>query len=467
MIETHSVAPAELRGERGALPPGELEIASILPRQAKTVRDTGLEPRLVTELVVKTLQACGKTPLPVLSGKIKLSINVLREVLSQLMAEQQVEVAWCGDSDIDVQYQLTAPGQRSAADYLAQSRYVGPAPVTLAAYRAVVERQSLRQPGAVRLGRAELAAALAEDGLDPALRDAIGAALHSQRALLLYGPSGSGKTTLARKLGRLLHGAVALPYAILVERHIIQFYDPLLHHVPPPLPRQQEDRRSCDTRWAICQRPVVHVGTNLTRDMLDLRDDPGSGVLRAPPHMLANNGMLIVDDVGRQRLPVAEMLNRWIGPLDAGVDQLSLPGGQAETVPFDATVVFATNLAPDAVFDDAFLRRIGYKVPVGALSEAGYRNLLRRQCRLRGIDIDDEAIDHLVLRLHGQSGRALLASYPHELLGRIADFASFADTRPRLCAASLDQAWHSMFASCATHLPAAPAIQSILSGDQS
>lgn len=434
----------------------ELSVAATLPRQAKTVSDTGLEPRLVTELVVKTLHASGKTPLPVLSGKLKLSVSVLREVLTQLIAEQQAEVAWCGESDIDVQYQLTPIGQRTAAEYLAHSRYIGPAPVPLAVYKAVVERQSLRQPGAARIRRAELAAALADDGLDPAVRDVIGAALHAQRALLLYGPSGSGKTTLARKLGRLLQGAVAVPYAILAERQVIQVYDPLLHQAPPPLPRQQEDRRSCDARWAICQRPLVQVGANLTREMLDLRADPGAGVLRPPPHFLANNGLLIVDDVGRQRVPVSEMLNRWIGALDQGADQLSLPGGHAETIPFDATVVFATSLPPAEVFDDAFLRRIGYKVALGPLPEPAYRALLMRQCHLHGVQYDERGADYVVAQLHRRSGRPLLAGYPHELLGRIADFAGFAGTEPCLSAAALDQAWASMFATCGA-APGAPA----------
>jgi predicted ATPase with chaperone activity len=444
MIETLS-PPAELRARSS---PDDPAIASILPRQAKSVRDTGLEPRLVTELVVKVLHASGKTPLPVLSGKLKLSVSVLREVLNQLMAEQQIEVAWCGDSDIDVQYQLTAIGQKSAAEYLQESRYVGPAPVPLAVYKNVVERQSLRAQGAERIGRAELAAALADDGLEPAVRDMLGAALHAQRALMLYGPSGSGKSTLARKLGRLLQGAVAVPYAVLVERQIILVHDPLVHLAPPPLPRLQEDRRSCDARWAICQRPVVHVGTSLTRDMLDLRHDHAAGVLRAPPQLQANNGMLVVDDVGRQRVPVAEMLNRWIGPLDQGTDQLVLPGGHTESVPFDAAVVFATNLPPNEVFDDAFMRRIGYKVQVGALPDQAYRALVRRQCRLRGIDCDEAALEHLVTRLHGASSRPLLAGYPHELLGHVADFASFAGTEPRLTVGALDQAWHSMFATC-------------------
>lgn len=428
------------------------------PRQPRTVLDTGLPPRLVTELVLKALQASGKTPLPQLSGKLKLPVSVLREVLGQLVADQQAEVAWCGGSDIDVQYQLTGIGQRAALDCQAQSRYVGPAPVPLAAYREQVAAQSLRQPHAPRITAAALAAGLAEEGLAPAVRDLIGAALHSQRSLLLYGPSGSGKTRLARRLGTLQDGLVAVPYALLAGREIIQLHDPLVHPAPAPQQlRALEERRSCDARWALCRRPLVHVGAELTAAMLELRPDPANGVYHAPPHLQANNGMLVVDDVGRQRIAAAELLTRWIGPLDQGVDQLSLAGGQTETLPFDATLVFATSVDPHAVFDDAFMRRIGYKIPVGALSEASYRALLRRQCRLRAIDCDDDALDYLLARLHRGAGRPLLASYPQELLGRIADFASFAGSAPRLTRASIEQAWRSMFAACGAAVEADPA----------
>jgi len=446
MFETLSTG-STATGPRAAQPAstGGAEVAPVLPRQAKTVRDTGLEPRFVTDLVLKTIEATGKAPLPLLAGKLRLSISVLREVLNPLIAEQQVEVAWCGESDIDMQYQLTAIGQRGALDALARCRYVGPAPVTLASYRAVVERQALRHADAERITPAQLAGALGEDGLTPAAREVLGAALYARRSLLLYGPSGGGKTTLARKLGRLLPGPIAVPYALMAGRQVIRLYDPAVHVAPPPVARQHEERRSCDARWTVCQRPLVHVGAELGRDMLDLRYDAEEGVYHAPPHLQANNGMLVLDDVGRQRIAAAELLNRFIGPLDAGCDQLSLQGGQAELVPFDAAVVFATNLAPGSVFDDAALRRVGYKAEIGAWSPHAYRALLRRQCRMRRIEAEDAAVDHLVDRLHPQSGRPLLACYPGELLDRVADFAGFAGTEPRLTIAAVEQAWRSMF----------------------
>jgi hypothetical protein len=419
-----------------------------LPAQPKTVRETGLERALIVELLAKAMFASGKIHLPVLTGKLRLSINVLREVLGFMLAEQLVEVASRGDSDLDVSYQLTGNGKLRAADFLARCRYAGPAPVTLQAYRELVLRQSSRNSQSGRVNAAEMAAAFAEDSIDPAVRDMVGAALQSSRSLLLHGPSGSGKTLLARTLGQLQHGAVAVPHAILVDQDIVLVYDPLVHVAPNVPARQGEDRRSIDARWSLCQRPLIQVGAELTPDMLDLRYDAAGGVYHAPPHFMANNGMLLVDDLGRQRMAPSELLNRWSAPLDTGADHLTLVGGHKIGVPFDVTLVFATNLAPHQLMDDALMRRVAWKIPVGALAEAHYRALFKRQCRLTRIACDDAVLDYLITCLHPSQGRALLASYPRELLSRIADFASFAGAQPRLTLPALEQAWMSMFAGC-------------------
>jgi hypothetical protein len=422
-----------------------------MPPQPKTVRETGLEQSLIVELVAKAMYATGKMHLPVLTGKLRLSINVLREVLGFMLAEQLVEVASRGDSDLDVNYQLTSIGKQRAADYMARCRYVGPAPVTLQAYRDLVQRQS----GHGHISAADIAAAFLEDTLDASVRDLIGAALQSGRSLLLHGPSGSGKSTLARKLGQLQQGVVAIPYAILVDQDIVLVYDPLLHLPPPPLQgRQSEDRRSTDSRWALCQRPLIQVGAELSPAMLDLRYDDNCGVYHAPPHFMANNGMLLVDDLGRQRMPTADLLNRWSAPLDSGTDHLTLEGGHKIGVPFDVALVFATNLSPQLLLDESSMRRIAYKIHVGPLSETNYRALLKRQCRLARIAWDDAAVDYLLGELHCESGRALLACYPRELLSRITDFAEFAGLQPRLSVPALEQAWSSMFAACSAGAPA-------------
>jgi len=440
MIDTE---PDSLAGARNGVHSGHA--GTMLPPAARSVRDTGLDPQLLTSLLLKAAHGAGKTALQALSGKLRLSIGVLRELLAPMLAEQLVEVAWCGDSDIDVHYQLTMAGKHAAAACLARSRYAGPAPVTLSSYRAMVERQSVRQPQALRITPAELHAALAGDGLAPALRELIGAALHANRSMLLHGPSGSGKTMLARKLGNLQRGMIAVPHAILIGDAIVQFYDPLLHRAPTLLQsRQQDERRLPDLRWQLCQRPAVQVGAELNAAMLDLRHDSVNGVYYAPPHFQANNGMLIVDDLGRQRVAAPDLLNRLIGPMDAGIDHLSLQGGNTEAVPFDTTLLFATNLAPGAIADPAFLRRIGYKIALAPLSEDDYLALLQRECSVRGIGFDAGAADFLLGRLHGRA-HPLLPSYPAQLLSRIDDFSSFAGTAPRLTEASLSQAWRSLF----------------------
>lgn len=452
----------------GALPPSGLRVRApspdyaggSAPPQPRCVRDTGLELGLIIELVAKAMYLIGKIHLPVLTGKLKLSINVLREALDAMQAAHLAEVASRGDSDLDVHYQLTEGGRLRAAEFLARCRYVGPAPVTLQAYRDLAARQSGRQAGAQQIGMAEMAAAFADDVLDPGVRDLLGAALQSRRPLLLHGPSGSGKTTLARKLGRLQTGLVAIPHAILVEGQIVQFHDPAVH--VPALPahaRQNQERRNPDARWLLCQRPLVQVGAGLDYDMLDLRLDQASGVYRAPPHFMANNGILVIDDLGRQRVPTEALLNRFSGPLDSGCDQLTIEGGYKIAVPFDVTVVLATNLAPQLLLDESFLRRIGYKILVGPLSESSYALLFRRQCRQHALECDDSVLDYLISGLHYASGRPLLASYPAELIGRVHDFAAFAGVTPRLSMGAIEQAWHSMAlaqlapASAAPHPP--------------
>ena len=450
MIE---IEQQQLSDAAEAVAPGWPSVAEPLPplpAQPRTLRETGLEQQLVVELIAKAIFIAGKTHLPILTGKLRLSINVLREVLDFMVAEQLAEVAWRGESDIDVQYQLTSVGKQRAAVYLERCAYAGPAPVTLDAYRAMVERQSWQRRGPGGAGAGQIEAVLGDGHLDPAVLDLVGAAMHAGRPMLLYGPAGGGKSTLAGKLGGLLQGLVAVPYAVLAGQEIIQVYDAALHLPPAPQQalhaRQAGERRSSDTRWALCQRPLVRLGAELDDETLELRHDAFGGCYQAPPQFKANNGLLIVDDLGRQRSAAGAVLGRLLQPLEQGQDQLSLRGGHQFKVPFDTALVFATNRAPRVVLDESCLRRIGYKIHVGPLSDANYRALFRQQCRAAQVVCDEVALAYLVERLHGESGIALLACYPRQLIERVADFAGCAGRPPRLAAAALEQAWRSMFA---------------------
>lgn len=430
--------------------PAESDLEAIVPPQPVTLRDTGLERPLVLALLAKTIALVGRAHLPVLAGKLRLSISVLREALALMLSDQLVEVARRGDSDIDIEYQLTAAGRAFAAGALATCRYVGPAPVTLEALREVIIRDARRHAVAARVGDAALAAALCDgpgdDVIDASVRAQLGAALHSGRAMLLYGAPGCGKSTLARKLGRLLQGVVGVPCAVLIDGQIVQFHDPLIHLAPAPAQGRQFDERRNDSRWLICQRPLVQLGAELTRAMLDCRYDAANGIYHAPPQMQASGGLLIIDDLGGQRCAAAELLNRLAAPLDHGVDVLALPGGRGETLPFTVTTVFTTSCAPQALLAAAPLRRIAYRIELGALDAGSYLALLRRQCALLQVPYDEAGARYLVEQLHAVSGRPLLANVPRELVGRIVDAASFAGSAPRLCAAALEQAWHSLFA---------------------
>jgi energy-coupling factor transporter ATP-binding protein EcfA2 len=419
----------------------------VLPPQPKSVRDTGLTQQLIVELIAKAMYLGGKTHLPVLTTRLHLSINVLREVLDFMVAEHVAEVAWRGESDIDVQYQLTGAGKQRASAWLERCPYLGPAPVTLDAYRAMVERQAAQAPQPCA---DELAAEFADGLLAPALQRMLGAAMYSGRSMLLYGPSGSGKSTLARRLGSLLPGVVAVPHALVVGQDIVQVYDAALHCAPHgPVqrqPRQLQERRSGDPRWMLCRRPVVVLDGELDAAMLDLQPDHHSGCYRAPPQLKANNGLLIVDDLGRQRMPALELLNRFAQAQELERSQLSLAGGYHFNAPCRMRLVFATSLAPESLLDAAALRRVGYKVAVGALSAANYRTLLRQQCLSAGAAYDEAGLRYLLDELHAGSGLPLLACYPREIVGRIVDFAGFMNEPARLSVAALDQAWLSMFA---------------------
>lgn len=422
----------------------DAEADSLLPPQPKSVRDSGLAQQLIVELLARALYVGGKSHLPVLTSKLHLSINVLREVLDFMVAEHVAEVAWRGDSDLDVQYQLTSAGKQRASAWLERCPYVGPAPVTLEAYRAMVERQALQAPP---LNADDLAAEFADGLLAPVVQRMLGAAMHAGRSMLLYGPSGSGKSQLARRLGGLLQGLVAVPYAVVVGQDIVQLHDTALHRAPlPRQARQAPERRSSDPRWVLCQRPVVLLDAGLDADMLDLQADPASGCYRAPPQMKANNGLLIVDDLGRQRLPACELLNRFAQAQELERSQLSLAGGYHFHVPCRLRLVFATSVAPAALLDEAALRRVGYKIPVGALSPANYRTLFRQQCLSMGVAYDEAALRYLLDELHAGSALPLLACYPREILGRIVDFAAYMGEPAQMSFATLDQAWISMFA---------------------
>lgn len=423
--------------------------AALWPGIPRSVRETGLPASLIGELIGKLILQSGKTPLATLSTRLHLSINVLREVLDLLVAEHVLEVAWRGDSELDVQFQLTTAGRQRASAWLERCAYVGAAPVPLAAYAAQVERQAAQM---LSLCAEDLASELRDAFLAPAQQRVLGAALYAGRTVLLHGPSGSGKSTLARRLGSLLQGVVALPHALLIGADIVQLYDALLHRAPQPYQlRQLGELRQMDPRWTLCQRPVLTLDAECSAALLELQPDAQGGCYRAPPQLQANNGLLIVDDLGRQRMPAADLLNRLTLAQEQGRCPVTAAHASPVSVVCRLQLVFVTSVAPSALLDASALRRVSYKVGIGALDALNYRTLFRHRCVSSGVVFDDAALRYLIDELHGGSGLPLLASYPEEIVGRIRDFAAFLGEPARVTVATLDQAWISMFA---TDLPA-------------
>lgn len=432
--------------ERRKSPPGAHDqVAALMPRRPATVEATGLEPLFIADLLAKTLFLRGKLSLAELSAHVRLSRGVLDAVLVFLRNERLIEVARRGSNEGDVEYQLTEEGRRRAIEKLERCQYAGPAPVTLADYTRVVEQYSISRG---HVSRDEVEHAFADVIVPDGMLDRFGPAMNSGRAMFVYGPAGSGKTYLAERLCRLLGGAVPVPHAVLVDGEVIQVLDPLVHK-PVPIPERPggliDRREMVDQRWVLCERPVVLTGGELSLPMLDLHFDESSRFYQAPPHFKANNGIFIVDDLGRQLVAPRDLMNRWIVPLDRRCDYLALHTGYKFRVPFDVVVVFSTNLNPSDLADEAFLRRLGYKIRIGSLSVDDYRKIFEKYCTEQKITFKEEVFDYLVRELHGHFNRPLLACYPRDLLGQVRDLAIYNNEPPELTKTAIRHAWETYF----------------------
>ena len=414
------------------------------PRAPRTLEETGLPPVFVARLVLKSLLLHGKSTYVQLAERHSLSVGVLEGVTAFLVREHLAEVSHRGATDAEVTLRLTNLGRAQAHDELARCNYCGPVPVTLDTYAACVQAHSVH---ALRITQAEVRAAFQGVRVDAALLDSAAASLNAGRPLMLYGPAGSGKTFIAERLGELLRGEVPIPYALYVGDEIVQLYDPLVHRDAP----HEVGRPLPDRRWRLCRRPVVISGGELTLEALDLQFDANAGFYQAPPHLKASMGLYIVDDLGRQRVKPGELLNRWVMPLDRHADLFTLRSGARFTAPFDVWAVFSSNLDPADLGDEAFLRRLGSKLHVGALSLEDYRAVFEACCASLGFSVADKAFDYLLHELHHGSGRPFLACYPSDLLDMVCASAQYRGESREVTEEGLLEAWECYFGPVGSH----------------
>jgi hypothetical protein len=368
---------------------------------------------------------------------IRLPYHIVAELVTMAVDRKLLRTlgmrAAASDTPIDMSYTFTDEGKRWTIDSLERLRYAGPAPVTLEEFTYRVSVQKLTNE---RVTFERIRAALGELTFDASMVEQSGPALNSGRAMLLYGPPGNGKTSFAHALGSVFSDVIYVPYAIIVEGQIIRFHDPSIHIAVSPTDLGDESEVSFvraeeyDARWVPCRRPFVATGGELTLEMLDLSYDTTGHFYEAPLHLKALGGCFVIDDFGRQLVSPTSLLNRWIVPLENRVDYLKLHTGKSICVPFEELVMFSTNMEPEDLMDPAFLRRLPYKIEVGAPSVENYRRIFEKECARQGMTLPIEAFNAIVQRLRKEKGQELAAFQPKFIVDQVVATCRFMGQTP-------------------------------------
>jgi len=399
------------------------------PREAHHLEDTGLSLSVVLDLILKYTYLEGAMTLAKLMERSKLSSTILHAVYRHIQKEQLCDTrAMVGD---DYEISLSNKGRGMAEVALKKSHYSGPAPVPLADYKESVSSQAPK----ISLTAESLRAALGDLVLPENVIKELGAALMTGGAIMLYGSTGNGKTSIAERLpGIFGDDLIFVPHAVEVAGQIISVYDPLIHQTVSSF------EHHVDPRWVQCRRPMVKVGGEMRADMLDTRMDDVTRTCTAPLQMKANNGILLIDDFGRQRITPRELLNRWIVPLDRHTDILSLWSGISFEIPFELLVVFATNLPLSDLAEDAFMRRLKNKIKIEPLSQNLFVDLLRRVCEEQQLPCSQEMEEYVSRECLKQSPEGLRACFPNDLMKIIRGISAFEKRTPSLNKNDVDEA---------------------------
>ena len=415
-----------------------------LVRKPRSVVETGVGERLLLELTARHLLGGGVLDTLQLSRALALAGPVVDELIALLRKDALVGVLGPRPGAKALRYQLTDRGRALALESLARTGYQGPAPAPLERFVRLIEAQTVH---ATRVTREAMHGAFSDIVINRNLLDSLGAAMNSGRAMFVYGRPGSGKTYAAQRLSRLLGSPVYIPHAIAVGEEIVQFFDPLIHHPieQPPSDGGLTFDEGHDPRFMLCERPTVLVGGELKLEMMEISHDHIAHLQEAPLQLKASNGVFMIDDLGRQRVSPVDLFNRWIVPLETREDHLTLASGRRFPTPFDVILIFSTNLNPEDLADEAFLRRLGHKISFGTLSRDEYGAIWNQVCAERGVECAADVLDHVIDGLHARYAVPLLPCHPRDLIGIAMDYERYLGGSGNLTSAALEAAWHRYF----------------------
>jgi predicted ATPase with chaperone activity len=419
-------------------PPGGGLLASLLsedafrPAEPHTVEETGLTATAIENLLLKYVLLIGSASGRQIADNLCLPFVIL-EPIYQSLRQRQLLVNSASAQFGDFVYSLTDNGRQRAKSALDTCSYVGAAPVPLDDYLVSVEAQTIR---AEKPQRRHLEKAFADISIDPSILEMLGPAVNSGAGLFLYGMPGNGKTTLARRITSCFGSAIWIPRVVTEDGQLIKLFDAAYHEPLDSAKSGLLKTAEHDRRWVKVKRPTVIVGGELTLDALEIRHDTVSNVSEASLQLKSNCGCLLIDDFGRQRISPTDLLNRWIVPLENRIDFLTLATGRKIQVPFDQLIIFSTNLEPTDLADEAFLRRIPYKIEVGDPSREEFLALFQYCAKSMHCEFRPAAVEHLIERHYEPLNRAFRRCHPRDLLSQVRNYCVYTgqplEMRPEL-----------------------------------
>ena len=422
----------------GALTENALEaFLHHFPIEPADIAATGIDSVDLMGLMMKLIYSARLQTVRQVSEAIMLPLRMVTELVQMAVDRKLLQALGVRGNDRvgGASYDFTDAGKRWTLDALAQVGYVGPAPVPLDQFSDQVLHQKLTNE-VITFDR--IRKSIGSLTFDDALIEKCGPGLNSGRAMLLYGPPGNGKTSIARCLASVFSDIIYVPYAISVEGQIIRVFDPAIHVAVDPAGLRDDGRLPAvrhdilDARWVPCRRPFLVAGGELTLEMLDLLYNSLGHYYEAPLHIKALGGCFIIDDFGRQIVSPTALLNRWIVPLENRVDYLKLHTGKSFSIPFEELVIFSTNIEPEDLMDPAFLRRLPYKIEVGAPSLDAFRRIFETECARAGLALSNEAFDSIVCRIEIDKGLELAAYQPRFIVDQVIATCRFMEQVPQM-----------------------------------